>query len=108
MRFWPDIEERASRLTDGVQELVRQCYELSATLDNPSRPMPSMAKASMPVYGRSASCNIALKPSSFARKQVRLTREEQNIVLRLFGVARRICSSRWLAVLLLLSLGAGR
>lgn len=75
--FWPDIEERASRLTDGVQELVRQCYELSATLDNPSRPVPSMAKASMPVYGRSASCNIALKPSSFARKQIRLTREEQ-------------------------------
>ncbi|KAJ5588226.1 hypothetical protein N7537_010904 [Penicillium hordei] len=76
--FWPDIEERASRLTDGVQELVRQCYELSATLDNPARVNPSLAKAPMPVYGsRSASCTIPLKPSSFARKQLRLTREEQ-------------------------------
>ncbi|CAI7627473.1 unnamed protein product [Penicillium glandicola] len=76
--FWPDIEERASRLTDGVQQLVHQCYELSATLDNPVRVNPSLAKTPMPVYGsRSASCTIPLKPSSFARKQVRLTREEQ-------------------------------
>ncbi|KAJ5815942.1 hypothetical protein N7447_008175 [Penicillium robsamsonii] len=76
--FWPDIEERAARLTDGVQQLVRQCYELSVTLDNPARVNPSLAKNPMPVYGsRSASCTIPLKPSSFARKQVRLTREEQ-------------------------------
>ncbi|KAJ5135228.1 uncharacterized protein N7515_004506 [Penicillium bovifimosum] len=76
--FWPEIEERASRLTEGVQELVRQCCELSATLDNAGRVNQSHAKASMPAYAnRSASCTIPLKPSSFARKQVRLTREEQ-------------------------------
>jgi hypothetical protein len=67
--FWPDIEERASRLTGGVRELLRQCYELTANLENPP--------LSKPGYARSATCNIPLKPSSFARKQVRLTREEQ-------------------------------
>jgi hypothetical protein len=71
--FWPDIEERASRLTDGVRQLVRQCYELTANLETPH----TSAKIA-PVYAnRSASCTIPLKPSSFARKQVRLTREEQ-------------------------------
>lgn len=69
--FWPDIEERASRLTDGVQQLVRQCYELTANLESPH------ATARSGYSNRSAACTIPLKPSSFARKQVRLTREEQ-------------------------------
>ncbi|CAG8109776.1 unnamed protein product [Penicillium salamii] len=73
--FWPDIEERASRLTDGVRQLVRQCYELTANRESPHVPL---AKTSGSVYAnRSATCTIPLKPSSFARKQVRLTREEQ-------------------------------
>lgn len=76
--FWPDIEDRASRLTDGVRQLVRQCHELRTALDSPTCAAPRLAKASTPVYERSAStCTIALKPSSFARKQVRLSREEQ-------------------------------
>ncbi|KAJ5539735.1 hypothetical protein N7513_008067 [Penicillium frequentans] len=33
--FWPDIEDRASRLTDGVQQLVRQCHELRTNLETP-------------------------------------------------------------------------
>jgi hypothetical protein len=75
--FWPEIEERALRLTEGVQELVRQCHELRATLDSAAC-TPPVVKASAPVYERSTStCTIALKPSSFARKQVRLSREEQ-------------------------------
>ncbi|KAJ5105947.1 hypothetical protein NUU61_003294 [Penicillium alfredii] len=73
--FWPDIEDRASRLTDGVQQLVRQCHELRTTLDNPSCPIPSLAKTPAPVAA--PTCTIALNPSSFARKQVRLSREEQ-------------------------------
>lgn len=76
--FWPDIEERAARLTDGVQQLVRQCHELRTTLDSATCTTPALAKASTPTYERSAStCTIAIKPSSFARKQVRLGREEQ-------------------------------
>ncbi|KAJ5925712.1 hypothetical protein N7454_008351 [Penicillium verhagenii] len=73
--FWPDIEDRASRLTDGVQQLVRQCHELRANLESPTFERPSLAKTS-PVYERPA-CTIALKTSSFARKQVKLSREEQ-------------------------------
>lgn len=74
--FWPDIEERASRLTDGVQQLVRQCHELRTTLDSPTVTIP-MANPN-PICDRSApKCTIAVKPSSFARKQVRLGREEQ-------------------------------
>ncbi|KAJ5103535.1 hypothetical protein N7532_004064 [Penicillium argentinense] len=74
--FWPDIEERASRLTDGVQQLVCQCRELRTTLESPVATVP-MAKP-IPVCDRSnATCTIAIKPSSFARKQVRLGREEQ-------------------------------
>ncbi|KAJ5574107.1 uncharacterized protein N7459_008534 [Penicillium hispanicum] len=75
--FWPDIEERASRLTDGVRQLVRQCHELRTSLDSPACATPSLAKASPPVYERATTCTIAIKPSSFARKQVRLGREEQ-------------------------------
>lgn len=75
--FWPDIEERALRLTDGVQQLVRQCHELRTTLDSPCA-APSLAKTATPVYDRStAVCTIPIKTSSFARKQVRLSREEQ-------------------------------
>lgn len=74
--FWPEIEERASRLTEGVQQLVRQCHELRTTLDSPCA-SPPLAKAA-PVCDRSASvCTIPIKTSSFARKQVRLSREEQ-------------------------------
>ncbi|KAJ5924519.1 hypothetical protein N7466_008706 [Penicillium verhagenii] len=73
--FWPDIEDRASRLTDGVQQLVRQCHELRANLESPTFERPSLAKTS-PVYERPA-CTIAIKTSSFARKQVKLSREEQ-------------------------------
>ncbi|OQE19848.1 hypothetical protein PENSTE_c014G03141 [Penicillium steckii] len=74
--FWPDIEERASRLTEGVQELVRQCHELRTTLDSPTVSIP-MAKPN-PICDRSTpTCTIAVKTSSFARKQVRLGREEQ-------------------------------
>ncbi|KAJ5647986.1 hypothetical protein N7490_004358 [Penicillium lividum] len=73
--FWPDIEDRASRLTDGVQQLVRQCHELRANLDSPTFETPSLATTS-PVYERPA-CTIAIKASSFARKQVKLSREEQ-------------------------------
>ncbi|KAJ6096273.1 hypothetical protein N7486_007019 [Penicillium sp. IBT 16267x] len=72
--FWPDIEDRASRLTDGVQQLVRQCHELRANLDSPTYETPSLATS--PVYERPA-CKIAIKASSFARKQVKLSREEQ-------------------------------
>ncbi|KAJ6166936.1 hypothetical protein N7470_002383 [Penicillium chermesinum] len=75
--FWPEIEERASRLTEGVKQLVHQCHELRTSLDSPTCAMPSRAKAATPVYERSTPCNIAIKPSSFARKQVRLSREEQ-------------------------------
>lgn len=76
--FWPDIEYRATGLTEGVQELVRQCQELSTSLNSPTRPSPP--KPSVPVYAErttAPACTIALKPSSFARKQLRLTREEQ-------------------------------
>lgn len=76
--FWPDIEERAARLTDGVRQLVRQCHELRATLDSQACTTPTLVKASTPIYERSSgTCSIAIKPSSFARKQVRLSREEQ-------------------------------
>lgn len=76
--FWPDIEERAARLTEGVRQLVRQCHELRTSLDSPTRAAPALAKASAPIYERSASaCTIPVKTSSFARKQVRLSREEQ-------------------------------
>lgn len=75
--FWPDIEERASRLTAGVLQLVRQCHELRITLDSPACATSALVKTSTS-YERSAStCTIAIKPSSFARKQVRLSREEQ-------------------------------
>ncbi|KAJ6021736.1 hypothetical protein N7540_007240 [Penicillium herquei] len=73
--FWPEIEDRASRLTDGVQQLVRQCHELRTNLDSPTYETPSLAKTSVE-YER-PSCTIAIKPSSFARKQVKLSREEQ-------------------------------
>lgn len=76
--FWPDIEERAARLTEGVRQLVRQCHELRTTLDSPTCTTSTLVKTSTPIYERSsASCTIAIKPSSFARKQVRLSREEQ-------------------------------
>ncbi|KAJ5890975.1 uncharacterized protein N7473_007203 [Penicillium subrubescens] len=76
--FWPEIEDRAARLTDGVQQLVRQCHELRTALDSPTLATPTLAKTSTTVCERSAStCTIPLKPSSFARKQVRLSREEQ-------------------------------
>ncbi|KAF7719769.1 Uncharacterized protein PECH_005668 [Penicillium ucsense] len=76
--FWPEIEERATRLAEGVQQLVRQCHELRLHLDSPST-TPSFAKTSTVVGERStaSTCTIPLKPSSFARKQVRLSREEQ-------------------------------
>ncbi|CAL5867476.1 uncharacterized protein PFLUO_LOCUS1695 [Penicillium psychrofluorescens] len=77
--FWPDIEHRAAGLTEGVQELVRQCHELRTSFDGPTRPPPSLARAPLSGYDRvnTSTCTIALKPSSFTRKQVRLTREEQ-------------------------------
>ncbi|OOQ90908.1 hypothetical protein PEBR_01974 [Penicillium brasilianum] len=76
--FWPEIEDRAARLADGVQQLVRQCHELRTTLDSPTLSTPALAKTSTTVCERSTStCTIPLKPSSFARKQVRLSREEQ-------------------------------
>jgi hypothetical protein len=47
-------------------------------LDSPTLATPTLAKTSTTVSERSAStCTIPLKPSSFARKQVRLSREEQ-------------------------------
>jgi hypothetical protein len=76
--FWPEIEDRAARLAEGVQQLVRQCHELRTTLDSPTLATPTLVKASNNVCERSVStCIIPLKPSSFARKQVRLSREEQ-------------------------------
>ena len=75
--FWPDIQDRASRLTDGVQQLIHQCNELRTTLDTPACATPTLAKAATPVYDRSTPCSIAIKTSSFARKHVRLSREEQ-------------------------------
>lgn len=76
--FWPDIEERASRLTEGVRQLVRQCHELRTALDSPGCTTPALARTMTPIYERSAStCTTAIKPSSFARKQIRLSREEQ-------------------------------
>lgn len=76
--FWPEIEDRAARLAEGVQQLVRQCHELRTTLDSPTLATPTLVKASNTVCERSVStCTIPLKPSSFARKQVRLSREEQ-------------------------------
>ena len=78
--FWPDIEERAARLTDGVQQLVRQCQELCTNLESSACATPSLGRTSVPLYERtsaSSTCTIAIKPSNFARKQVRLRREEQ-------------------------------
>jgi hypothetical protein len=51
--IWPEGIAPEGVFADGclVQELVRQCYELSATLDNPARATPSLAKTPMPVYG---------------------------------------------------------
>ncbi|KAJ5439597.1 uncharacterized protein N7458_010595 [Penicillium daleae] len=76
--FWPEIEDRAARLAEGVQQLVRQCHELRTTLDSSTLATPTLVKASNTVCERSVStCTIPGKPSSFARKQVRLSREEQ-------------------------------
>ncbi|KAJ5888587.1 hypothetical protein N7495_008628 [Penicillium taxi] len=92
--FWPDIEDRASRLTEGVQQLVRQCHELCATLD--TGVTPAVAKLpSIPILARSTStCTIAIKPSSFAQKQLRLSREEQryrsSLVWKAWNCSREI------------------
>lgn len=94
---WPEIEYRASSLTDSVRELALQCLDRarSAPADqmairtattttatgssSSSVPTPSVAVSS----ARYPLQAIALKPSSFARRQIKMTREEEKWVASL-------------------------
>ncbi|OJJ44321.1 hypothetical protein ASPZODRAFT_153784 [Penicilliopsis zonata CBS 506.65] len=79
--FWPDIEYRACGLADAVKQLMLQCRELQAG-NPPVQPASSVCKTTVSYRRETTVCTIPLKPSSFARKQLRMTREEQKFLLR--------------------------
>ncbi|KAF9893132.1 hypothetical protein FE257_012543 [Aspergillus nanangensis] len=78
--FWPDIEYRACALTDGVKQLILQCLELRAALDQ------QILKPQVLYGGRSHSrCDVSWqqqvhpvvsKPANY-RKPFQMSSEEQ-------------------------------
>ncbi|KAJ9249288.1 hypothetical protein DTO207G8_6795 [Paecilomyces variotii] len=83
--FWPEIEYRAWALENGIKQLISQCLELRDHKEvHMDRVHPGCTTSCVAARGpcRYHVRTIALQPSSMARRQLRMTREEQEWISR--------------------------
>lgn len=84
--FWPDIEYRAWALESGIKQLISQCLELRDHSETQKDRLRSDCTTSCVVARGSCryhSRTIALQPSSMARRQLKMTREEREWISKM-------------------------
>lgn len=80
--FWPDIEYRACTLTDGVKQLVLQCWELRAALSRQTYESSSLYERNGHYRcGSQQQINMVVvdSPTTLARKHARMTNKDQSV-----------------------------
>lgn len=82
--FWPEIEHRARGLNADIRQLIRQCLELrsapEAQAPAPSKPACAISvRPTRPAY-RVHVRSIPVQPSAFARRELKMMWEEQELV----------------------------
>ncbi|KAL5364333.1 hypothetical protein BJX96DRAFT_187691 [Aspergillus floccosus] len=91
--FWPDIEYRASILTDGVKQLVLQCLELRTALDRQTLQSPMLYSSRPHVHVRCESTRQQQIRSIASKSSPQMSAEEQKWFSR--AAANRCAQTYW-------------